>query len=270
MKDLAVLIPVYNDHTEIIVTLNSIREKDNEFKVIIVDDGSTSPLKIDTSLFPFEIIVIALPQNQGIVEALNSGLRYILQDKNINYIARLDAGDLQREDRLNIQYEYMRSNPDIFLLGSAVNFISEEGVFLYTYQPPLIDSEIKNKIFLRCCFIHPSVIINKTVFEKIDIYSEKYIYAEDYDLFLRITQNYRVANLPNILLSCSIREKGISNSKRRVQMKNTLNLLINNRHYNNIYWFFGITVVIVKWILPRSFFSYVKTIINKILSFFRK
>lgn len=270
MKDLAVLIPVFNDSHEIIITLNSIKERNNAFKVVIVDDGSAEPLSFDTALFAFEIKIITLPFNQGIVSALNAGLRYILSDTTINYIARLDAGDVQYENRLSIQYEYMAKHPEIYLLGSAVDFVSEQGKLLYTYKPPLLDAEIINKIFLRCCFIHPSVIINKKVFDAVDLYSEKYIYAEDYDLFLRITQNFKVANLPSVLLGCSIREKGISNSKRKKQMKNTLRLLCNNKHYTNIYWFCGIALTGLKWIFPRSLFSYLKSTISRILSLFRK
>ena len=48
MKDLAVLIPSYNDTPSLLKTLESIVEDDNAFTVVIVDDGSKAPGQIDS------------------------------------------------------------------------------------------------------------------------------------------------------------------------------------------------------------------------------
>ncbi|WP_163375332.1 glycosyltransferase, partial [Enterobacter hormaechei] len=47
MRDLIVLMPVYNDQKDMIRTLDSINEDNNDFSVLIIDDGSKTPLTLN-------------------------------------------------------------------------------------------------------------------------------------------------------------------------------------------------------------------------------
>jgi hypothetical protein len=48
---------------------------------------------------------------------------------------------------------------------------------------------------------HPAVSIRKTALQKVGAYREGFRHAEDLDLFLRLAEVGRVANLPDVLLS---------------------------------------------------------------------
>ena len=103
MRDLIVLMPVYNDQKDMIRTLDSINEDNNDFSVLIIDDGSKTPLTLNNKQYKFTVKIHRLTVNKGITGALNAGLDLISEMDNIRYIARLDAGDIQVKNRFKTQ-----------------------------------------------------------------------------------------------------------------------------------------------------------------------
>ena len=98
MLDFYLLIPCYNNVEGLIRSLRSVVYPKEKCKVLIVDDGSLTPVTIE--LLPADILqqlqieIIRLNGNKGITEALNTGLRLILQRNDALYTARLDCGCL--------------------------------------------------------------------------------------------------------------------------------------------------------------------------------
>ena len=218
MKDLAVLIPSYNDTPSLLKTLESIVEDDNAFTVVIVDDGSKEPVQIDSSDYPFSIHVITQPENGGIVKALNTGLSYI-RSLDFNYVARLDAADLQRPQRLGIQYQYLLENPSVSMVGSNAVFLDEDtNEEVFTTNLPLTPSETRRWMVFRNCFIHPTVMLRTGVLDKAGVYDPHYRHIEDYVLFTRIVENSDAANIDTPLVDCYIRQGGISLKNQRSQL----------------------------------------------------
>jgi glycosyltransferase involved in cell wall biosynthesis len=66
----------------------------------------------------FSIDIITLPSNQGIVKALNAGLKWLQQKKGFEFVARLDCGGVCDKNRFYRQVHFMRRHPDIDLTGS--------------------------------------------------------------------------------------------------------------------------------------------------------
>lgn len=237
MKDLAVLIPSYNDNEALRKTLRSIDEKDNSFTVVVVDDGSPEPVEIDQSEYLFSIKLIRLPENQGITGALNAGLRYIL-DEGFAYIARLDAADLNRPARLLTQYQRMKEESDLGMLGSNVVFRDETThKALFTTNLPLSSESLRRRIVFHNCFIHPSVMIRTAVLKTTGLYDPRHRHIEDFVLFTRITEATKTANLEQPLVDCYIREQGISGKNFRAQMLSGIRFKLQNpRPLDGLWW----------------------------------
>lgn len=237
MKDLAVLIPSYNDNDALDRTLRSIDEKDNSFTVVVVDDGSIEPVSIDETAFPFPIHLIRLDQNQGIIGALNAGLRYILAN-HFAFVARLDAADLNRPDRFAIQYARMKAEPRLGMLGSNVVFRSETThEALYSTRLPLSSEGTRRRIVFHNCFIHPSVMIRTEILEKTGLYDPRYRHIEDYVLFTRITEAAPTANLNDELVDCYLRDQGISGKNFRAQMLSGIRFKLHHpRPLEPLWW----------------------------------
>ncbi|HDD9110054.1 TPA: glycosyltransferase, partial [Escherichia coli] len=83
MKKTIILIPVYNDKGDLLKTLNSINEDDDNFEILIIDDGSVIPLTLPREKYKFKINVFRLSENMGITKALNTGLDIISNRKDI-------------------------------------------------------------------------------------------------------------------------------------------------------------------------------------------
>jgi mycofactocin glycosyltransferase len=77
MTAASVLIPTYNrqDHLDrALAALADQYEPDAPFDVIVVDDGSDPPIRVDETGLPFDVHLVRLDQNRGRAGARNAGL----------------------------------------------------------------------------------------------------------------------------------------------------------------------------------------------------
>src|SRR5690606_17332054 len=126
-----------------------------------------------------QIFLVQLESNQGIEKALNHGLRFI-QNKDYQYIGRLDAGDKAHSNKFFRQIEYLDNNPNTYLLGTWGNIVDEDGNHLYFLKHPAQFDQIKKKMYFNSCFIHPTVIFRKEIIDTVGFYPENRKSAEDY------------------------------------------------------------------------------------------
>lgn len=120
--DFVLLIPCYNNKKGLIASLKSVQYPKEKCEILIVDDGSNPALSAEQlqNEVPFLYIkVIRVEKNLGIVNALNVGLNWILNNCDTMYIARLDAGDSCYPDRFYKQTEFLNKHPEIALLGTC-------------------------------------------------------------------------------------------------------------------------------------------------------
>lgn len=236
MKDLAVLITVYNDEEGLLSALDSIRETDNSFTVVVVDGASDREPAISRERYPFEVVVIRQEVRSGIIGGLNEGLDYI-RAHGFRYLARLDAGDFHRKHRLAIQYDRLKSSDRLAMVGSNAVFRSEEtGENLFVTQLPLETEAIRKWSVFQTCFIHPTVMIDLDRIDDSLHYESRYLHIEDYVLFTKIAERYETANVEEPLVECLVRETGISRSNDRAQLWSGLRHHLQHPKIFNILW----------------------------------
>ncbi len=237
MKDLAVLITVYNDQDGLDTALDSICEADNSFTVVVVDGASEVATKIDPGRYPFGVVLLRQEERSGIIGGLNAGLEYI-REQGFTYLARLDAGDLHRENRLAIQYDRLRRSDSLAMVGSNALYRSEEtGENLFVTRLPLKSKAIRRWSVFRTCFIHPTVMIRLDRIDDSLRYESRYLHIEDYVLFTKIAERYETENLPEPLVDCFVREGGISRSNDRAQLISGLRHHLHHPRPLNVLWY---------------------------------
>ncbi|MDF1657009.1 MAG: glycosyltransferase [Verrucomicrobiales bacterium] len=262
MKDLAVLIPSYNDTAALRRTLDSIEEENYSFTVFVVDDGSREAVVIPPGSYPFAVEVIRQTPNGGIVKALNLGLEHILA-RRFNCVARLDAADLNRRNRFSIQYRHLDQHPELAMVGSNVVFRSEKnGEPLFTTNLPLAPEETRRWIVFRNSFIHPAVMLRTAVLNDTGLYDASYPHIEDYVLFSRIVKNHRAANLHDPLVDCFVREGGISRSNQQKQLFSGLRFKLRHPRPLDPLWYAFLAKRTSFLILPHSFRDRLKRILG--------
>jgi glycosyltransferase involved in cell wall biosynthesis len=219
-----------------------------------VDDGSTPPL--ETVLCPqSNMRIIRLDQNVGITGALNRGLRYIL-DHGYEYVARLDSDDAVLPERLTIQRAFLDEHPDIAVVGSWGEVVSEQGAPVFYLNHPTDYPQILRKLRHNNCFLHPSLMFRAHIFREAGVYSENYPSAEDYELMCRFAGRYRVANLPQYLIRYTLTGSGISLSKRRQQLESRLKIQWKYRDFGMPDFYLGLLrTIVLRFVAVRFIMS---------------
>lgn len=232
MSNVIILIPHFNNFSGLCNSIFSI-DKSEKVDVLIVDDGSSESLIIESELLKFKnfngtFFFIYNSKNKGIEHVLNQGLQFILEKQTYKYIARLDCGDLCLENRFYIQEKYLIENPLCKLVGSNAIAIDTNLNELYRTILPEFSEEIKNKMFLNAMFLHPTVMFCTSLITEIGFYPTKYKAAEDYAFFFKIAQKYNTHNIQKYLLKYEINPNGISLSKRNIQVSSRIQIIKDN------------------------------------------
>ncbi len=132
----------------------------------------------------------------GIVFSLNAGLD-LAKGK---YIARMDADDLMLGDRLARQASFLSHHKDYGMVGSWYHTIDASGSVLHSRQVPDSHEELRMLLLFRNQFAHSSVMMRTEIARKLR-YNPKYEYCEDHDLWFRISEETKVANLTDFHLA---------------------------------------------------------------------
>lgn len=193
---ITVLMSVYNAAKYIPEAIESILSQTfRDYEFIIINDGSTDGTKEILATIDDARIRVIHQENHGLTYSLNIGLS-LAQGK---YIARIDADDYCHPDRLLHQYEEMEKRMDLAVLGTWATQVDGNGKEIDYKVMPVGQDEVIRNITKENPFIHGSVIMRKSILDEVGGYRESFRYAQDYDLFLRLSDQHPMDNLPEYL-----------------------------------------------------------------------
>jgi len=198
---ITVLMSVYNGERWLAESITSVLNQTHiDFEFIIVNDGSVdSTLKIIERFASIDrrIKIIDKP-NTGLADSLNQG---ILQARG-EWIARIDADDLCAPNRLTIQYELAQSCSTLVLIGSNLIEIDVLGQDVKTFRYPNYHHQlVSNLIQKKRFFAHSSAFIRTKSLKLIGGYRTRIKRAQDYDLWLRLSEIGEIACIDASLVS---------------------------------------------------------------------
>ena len=124
-------------------------------------------------------------QNIGLTRALNVGLKNVRG----NYVARQDADDISKPDRLATTIAFLDSNPSFNAAGTYVELIDSTGRSLGVPQIEPDVRQLKNRNVLT----HGSMVFRRCSIEKVGGYSESMRLAQDYEMYLRMIRQYKMS-----------------------------------------------------------------------------
>jgi len=187
-----------------------------DFELIIVDDGSAdnSPHIIEAGARSDPRIRAIRQERLGLVAALNRGV----SESRGHLIARLDADDRAQPQRLQRQSEYLDRHSEIGLLGTWAEQIDEQGSAAGSLKPPTRPEELASLLARTNPFVHSSIMVRAAIFPKIGLYRQAFEGAEDYDLWLRISEIAKIANVPECLVQYRVHRAGETNRSRVRQL----------------------------------------------------
>lgn len=190
-------MPAYNDASFVGEAIDSILAQTlTDFEFVIVNDGSTDStgtIIAECAARDGRIRVLTNERNLGIVGALNRGLD-ACQGR---YVARMDADDVALPERLAKQAARMDEAPDVVALGGSLEYIDSAGADLGARRTCAVD----DSPLAANPLLHPTVMIRRDVLETHQLrYEERFHYAEDYFLWLRLSRFGRLDAIDEVVL----------------------------------------------------------------------
>lgn len=200
-----VLMPVYNGEPYLRAAIDSILNQSfTDFEFLIINDGSTDQsLKTIKSCKDRRIRLVNQRSNQGLIATLNRGFAVAKG----RLIARMDCDDISMPERLSKQVAFMEEHPEVGVCGSWIEyFMGKELVMNF----PVSHEEIVQAMPYFNPMAHPTLVIRREVLQTQSVlFDAAYPHVEDYELWTRLAQVTRFANLPEVLLKYRIHPEQI-------------------------------------------------------------
>jgi teichuronic acid biosynthesis glycosyltransferase TuaG len=251
---ISIILPVYNAELHLKSTIDSILNQTYPyFELIIIDDCSTDSsyniittfIQNDNRIFYFKLKKNsggpATPRNFGINKAKNS------------LIAFVDSDDIWHPQKLEIQYDFLKNNPNIKFISSikTVKKFSSNSIHKKFYFTILNYHDLLYKNFVN----NSSVLIYKEYLQPF-YFCSKYIAIEDAKQWLEITKNGINCYLLHIpLIYYRKVENSLSNNK--IKMLNKRYFLIKS--YSNQFF----TCLYITIFLFYSVFNFKQPLLKK-------
>ena len=211
----SIIMSVYNGEKYLKEAIDSmIRQTFKDFEFIIINDGSTDQsLNIIKSYKDPRIILISR-ENRGLTESLNEGIKKAKGD----YIARMDADDISKKDRLQKQIRFLSHNKDVSLVVSTVELIDQDGNQIQHVweddRKAITPKQIEDSMPISDCIAHPAVFARSKLYRNYHYNNVKS--GEDYDLWLRLlSEGFKIAKIEEPLLSYRVHEESITQKSNK-------------------------------------------------------
>jgi len=200
---ITVLMPVHNGELFLTAAIESILHQSySHWELLVLDDGSTDrSLEISEAIAAADPRVRVVPgEKSGIVRTLNAGL----ERARGSFVARMDADDVSLPRRFERQLAFLRAHPEVVATGTHALLVDSDGDPICPWFVQLVDHEAIERRLLSGegggTIVHPTVMFRKQHLDAVAGYRIEYECAEDLDLFLRLSERGRLANLPEVLL----------------------------------------------------------------------
>ena len=185
---ISVVIPTFNRISLVARAIDSVLKQSlNPYEIIVVDDGSDDGTS-EMIQNKYKSIKLIQQQNNGVSAARNKGIEHAKGD----WIGLLDSDDEWTEKKLENQADRLIKTPEYDFCHTNEIWI-RDGVRVNQRKK---HEKYGGYIFDKCldiCRISPSsVLFRKNILDHVGWFDNQLPVCEDYDLWLRITSEYRI------------------------------------------------------------------------------
>jgi len=215
----SVILPVHNGAAYLAGAIESVLlQSHRALELIVVNDGSTdgSGAIADDYARADNRVRVVHQDNRGEAAAANAGFakaRFAL-------VARLDHDDVALPDRLALQVAFMKKNDEIAVVGGAIRTIDGEGKLTgASHSYPLTSEACHEQLASHAVppIGNPTAMIRKAAFDKVGGYRLQFRKAPDMDFWLRIDEQFKLANLPDPLVDYRTHADNMTHRQRFAQ-----------------------------------------------------
>ena len=176
-----IVVRNYNSFNYLFTCIDSLlRIKYENFKIVIVDDGSKDDSTNKLLKYFSSIEVVKLKKHSEYCISLNAGIRHAMNNHaELIFIVNNDTRNFSSNLFSEIVNQF-KSNPSLGMVGSLVNDFEGNLIF---------DGNIRNKIGIPINTPTEGYMLNVKALKKVGLFDEKLIrYFEDLDLIIRLRE----------------------------------------------------------------------------------
>jgi glycosyltransferase involved in cell wall biosynthesis len=179
-----------------------------DFEYIIIDDGSTDSTADVLSRVADSRVRIVRQAQMGVARSLNRGTALARGE----YLARQDADDLSLPERLAVEVEFLDRHSTVGLVGSCIDVIDASGEPVGGLDFPESHENLVRMMQTQVAFHHGSLLIRRAALVDVGGYRPEFPVSSDVDMYLRVSERWKVATLPDVYYL--YRQTGTSLSNR--------------------------------------------------------
>lgn len=199
----SVVIPSYNAEKYIEETINSVLAQTfQDLEVVVVDDGSSDRTCEIVQSYPERVRLIK-QTNGGVCRARNRGL----SEARGEFVCFLDHDDCWHPEKLALQLPQFGSDKTVGMVYSGFEWWrpNDNGTFVpsaHLLAQPLeagVDERFSGWVYheflLDCWALTSTAVIRASALREIGGFDETLPYSEDWDLWIRLSRQYKFIKL---------------------------------------------------------------------------
>ncbi len=257
---ISVCIGAYNRERYIRECIDSVLSQTRPAdEIVVVDDASTDQTLAILESYGDAIRLIRRDQNSGMCQITrNQATKAATGD----LIAYLDSDDAWYPQKLEKQEDFMVAHPEVDLCHTYAEVMDAESRALYIRHEGIIPStgDCFRAMMEQCVITISSVMVRRAIFDKVGFFNEDPFWriGEDSEFFFRVTKDYPVGFIPDVLTRYRKSDAGITSGswnytprvlpihewmlrnpsrwQGRVSRRDVLDIIRNDCRENAIYW----------------------------------
>lgn len=246
----SIILPIRNDAPELVEScFRSFKNQTyKNIEVIIIDDSDdiNTINVIDKQKWLKFIIVREPDRKKGLSSALNRGIELSSGD----YIARVDADDIQNENRIEKQVKFLMGNADIDVVGCNTFIIDASNNILGKKVFKKNNDSIMRAMSISSPLSHPTLMLRRRFFEIVGKYNEDLKRSEDYELWFRARKARKIKfyNIQENLVYFRV-----SNTEKRDRLHWIIHFKLKLKYFELKYFIaslLGIILIIFYLLIP--------------------
>jgi len=191
-----------------------------DLELVVLDNGSTDAtpeILAEYAAADPRVLVLREP-GDDLAQALNRCGAHCSSP----LLAHLDADDVSIQGRLEKQVRFMEANPEVVLVGGQAQLINDEGTTFGTAEYPTGDADLREALRTMNPFVHSAIAMRRAAFDAVGGYRFNLPPCEDIDLWLRLAERGKLANLPEPLVKYRLHASQQSLRKQQAQALRSL------------------------------------------------
>jgi len=198
----SIVIPTFNRSALLRIAVESILGQNFEdFEIIIYDDGSEDNTSAMITAFNDQRIKYFYQENKGVSAARNAAIKKCCGE----FVAFLDSDDRFRGTKLSTTHEYIQKNPRYKVFHSQEIWYRAGSYLPQKKCHAKPHGNIFSQATKICSVSISTAVAHKSVFDTIGNFDEAMPACEDYDFWLRASNQYEIFLIDKFL---TIKEGG--------------------------------------------------------------